>query len=113
MELVYPESAGAATCCHRNRGLARSKMQPLQYTTLNPKGSRTQAYSCEENCPTGALLRVNPKDYFDGAKKAIGLVYRDQTHAIGRNIHKRDPIAWLFHIAGIMALGVFTFLTVW
>src|SRR5262249_5172429 len=33
-------------------------------TSINPPGSKNQAYSCEENCPTGALLRVDPKVYF-------------------------------------------------
>jgi Fe-S-cluster-containing dehydrogenase component/CRP-like cAMP-binding protein len=82
-------------------------------TPLNPVGARNQAFSCEENCPTGALLRVNPKDYFDGAKSAIGLIYRDQTHAIGRNIHKLDPLARLCHIAGILGILVLTIATVW
>src|SRR5262249_43733274 len=67
----------------------------------------------EENCPTGALLRVNPRDYFDGAKGALGLIYRDQTHAIGRNIHKRDWPARLYHFIGIVALLVFTAATLW
>jgi len=82
-------------------------------TPLNPKGRRKQAFSCEENCPTGALLRVNPRDYFDGAKGALGLIYRDQTHAIGRNIHKRDWPARLYHFVGIVALLVFTAATLW
>jgi Fe-S-cluster-containing dehydrogenase component/CRP-like cAMP-binding protein len=82
-------------------------------TPLNPVGARKQAFSCEENCPTGALLRVNPRDYFDGAKSAIGLIYRDQTHAIGRNIHKLDPVARLCHIAGILGILVLTIATVW
>src|SRR5438309_9427041 len=29
-------------------------------TPLNPAGASRKAYSCEENCPTGALVRVNP-----------------------------------------------------
>ena len=33
-------------------------------TPLNPDKTATQAYSCEENCPTGALLRVTPNEYF-------------------------------------------------
>ncbi len=82
-------------------------------TPLNPEGAKTQKFSCEENCPTGALLRVNPRDYFDEAKSAIGLVYRDQTHAIGRNIHKQDPVARLFNILGVILTIGFTFGTVW
>ena len=33
-------------------------------TPLNPPGAKREAYSCEENCPTGALVRVNPREYF-------------------------------------------------
>ena len=82
-------------------------------TPLNPPGKSRHAYSCQENCPTGALVRVNPREYFDGAKAAVGLIYRDQTHAIGRNIHKSDPLALFFHVLGVLALLAFTFATVW
>ncbi|HKZ79542.1 MAG TPA: cyclic nucleotide-binding domain-containing protein [Pyrinomonadaceae bacterium] len=82
-------------------------------TPLNPPGGQGHAFSCQENCPTGALLRVNPRDYFEGAKSAIGLIYRDQTHAIGRNIHKRDPLARLCHIAGVAGIIAFTIVTLW
>ncbi len=82
-------------------------------TPLNPAGALSRAFSCEENCPTGALVRVNPKEYFDEAKSAIGLVYRDQTHAIGRDIHKSDPLATVFHIAGILGVVALTIATLW
>jgi Fe-S-cluster-containing dehydrogenase component/CRP-like cAMP-binding protein len=75
--------------------------------------SRRQAYSCEENCPTGALLRVNPREYFAEAKNAIGLIFQDQTHAIGRNIHKRDALATLWHAGGILATIALAALTFW
>jgi Fe-S-cluster-containing dehydrogenase component/CRP-like cAMP-binding protein len=81
-------------------------------TPLNPAGKATKAFSCEENCPTGALVRVNPKEYFEEAKSAVGLVYRDQTHAIGRNIHKNDPLANLFHVLGVIAILGLTIATV-
>ena len=70
-------------------------------TSLNPAGARRKAYSCEENCPTGALVRVNPVEYFEEVKAAQAFVFRDQTHAIGRNIHKSDPAARAWHIAGV------------
>jgi Fe-S-cluster-containing dehydrogenase component/CRP-like cAMP-binding protein len=82
-------------------------------TPLNPAGKKTRAYSCQENCPTGALVRVNPREYFDGAKAAVGLIYRDQTHAIGRNIHRSDPLATFFHVLGILGILAFTLATVW
>ena len=71
-------------------------------TSLNPPGARRQAYSCEENCPTGALVRVNPVEYFSEVQSAEGFVFRDKTHAIGRNIHKSDPLARAWHIAGVV-----------
>jgi Fe-S-cluster-containing hydrogenase component 2 len=77
------------------------KCNLCESTPLNPAGARRPAYSCEENCPTGALVRVNPQEYFGEIEKTLGLVFRDQTHAIGRNIHKSDPIARLWHIVGI------------
>jgi Fe-S-cluster-containing dehydrogenase component/CRP-like cAMP-binding protein len=73
-------------------------------TPLNPSGAKTRAYSCEENCPTGALVRVNPREYFSEAKNAIGIVFKDQTHAIGRNIHKRDLPAKVIHAIGLLAV---------
>jgi len=76
------------------------KCNLCQSTPLNPKGAKRPAYSCEENCPTGALVRVNPQEYFGEVEKTLGLVFRDQTHAIGRNIHKSDPIARAWHFAG-------------
>lgn len=83
-------------------------------TPLNPKGARRTAYSCEENCPTGALVRVNPREYFTEAENTLGrLIYRDQTHAIGRNIHKSDPLAKLWHAGGVAATILFTVATVW
>jgi Fe-S-cluster-containing dehydrogenase component/CRP-like cAMP-binding protein len=82
-------------------------------TPLNPPGARRQAYSCQENCPTGALVRVNPREYFTEAKNRISLVYRDRTHAIGRNIHKRDPFARLLHAWGIATIIALTFAVVW
>ncbi|MBA2706101.1 MAG: cyclic nucleotide-binding domain-containing protein [Blastocatellia bacterium] len=82
-------------------------------TPLNPTGAKSKAYSCQENCPTGALVRVNPKEYFDEGKSALGLIYRDQTHAIGRNIHKNDPLAKLFHIVGVLGVVALTIATVW
>lgn len=82
-------------------------------TPLNPAGAHHHVYSCQENCPTGALVRVNPKEYFAEAKSTVGLIYRDQTHAIGRNIHQSDPVARLFHIFGVLGILLLTIATVW
>jgi Fe-S-cluster-containing dehydrogenase component/CRP-like cAMP-binding protein len=82
-------------------------------TPLNPAGAKRPAYSCEENCPTGALVRVDPKDYFGEIEETLGLVFRDQNHALGRNIHKSDPIARLWHIGGVGGTLAITALIVW
>lgn len=71
-------------------------------TGLNPEGKKTAAYSCEENCPTGALVRVNPREYFDEVNHTMGLVQRSRTHAIGVNIHKFDLRAVLWHVFGTL-----------
>jgi Fe-S-cluster-containing dehydrogenase component len=82
-------------------------------TPLNPADAKRPAYSCEENCPTGALVRVDPQDYFGEIEKTLGLVFRDQNHAIGRNIHRSDPVARLWHAGGIGATLAVTLLVAW
>ena len=82
-------------------------------TRLNRNGSKTSAYSCQENCPTGALVRVNPREYFNEAKNAMGLVFKDQTHAIGRNIHRRDTPARILHTIGIALILALTSVVFW
>src|SRR5882724_3132044 len=84
------------------------KCNLCEHTPLNPPGAQRQAYSCEENCPTGALLRVDPVTYFTEVEKTRGLIFRDQTQAFGRNIHKSDPIAKAFHIAGAILIVLAT-----
>ena len=89
------------------------KCNLCESTPLNPSGASRPAYSCEENCPTGALVRVNPQEYFGEIEKTLGLVFRDQTHAIGRNIHKSDPIARLWHFGGALMTIVIAGLIGW
>jgi hypothetical protein len=72
-------------------------------TGLNPKGAKTAAYSCEENCPTGALVRVNPREYFDEVNETLGFVQKSRTHAIGVNIHKFDLLSVIWHVVGFIA----------
>jgi Fe-S-cluster-containing dehydrogenase component/CRP-like cAMP-binding protein len=72
------------------------KCNLCEATPLNPEGASRKAYSCEENCPTGALVRVNPHEYFSEIDRTLGIVFRDETHAVGRNIHRRDRFGqWL------------------
>jgi len=89
------------------------KCNLCEHTPLNPPGARRQAYSCEENCPTGALLRVDPVTYFSEVDKTRGLIFRDQTQAFGRNIHKRDPIARAFHVGGMTLLTLVVVAAIW
>ena len=89
------------------------KCNLCEHTPLNPQGAKRQAYSCEENCPTGALLRVDPVTYFTEVEKTRGLIFRDQTQAFGRNIHKSDPIAKAFHIAGATLIFIATVAAIW
>ena len=82
-------------------------------TGLNPEGVRRKKYSCEENCPTGALVRVNPLEYFTEIGSTQGLNFRDQTHAIGRNIHKSDPLAQAWHVGGVLVTLAAIAATAW
>lgn len=81
-------------------------------TSLNPPGAKTPAYSCEENCPTGALARINPHEYFTEVGAIEGLMMLDQAHATGRNIHKSDPPKRALHIAGVLLTVLLTALTI-
>ena len=89
------------------------KCNLCENTSLNPKGAKKPAYSCQENCPTGALVRVNPREYFSEAKNAVGIIFKDQTHAIGRNIHQRDVPARILHFCGVFAIIAIAFGVLW
>ncbi|HJP91540.1 MAG TPA: cyclic nucleotide-binding domain-containing protein [Pyrinomonadaceae bacterium] len=89
------------------------KCNLCEATPLNPPGARRKAYSCEENCPTGALVRVDPIEYFSEIGPAQAFVFRDQTHAVGRNIHKSDPLAKAWHLGGATATIVLAIVIGW
>jgi Fe-S-cluster-containing dehydrogenase component/CRP-like cAMP-binding protein len=89
------------------------KCNLCDHTPLNPAGAKTQAYSCEENCPTGALVRVNPHEYFGEVEKTLGLVFRDATHAVGRNIHESDPLSRLYQAGGLLITVALSIATLW
>jgi Fe-S-cluster-containing dehydrogenase component/CRP-like cAMP-binding protein len=108
--LALPKEPLAVT---QMQDLLAVKCNLCENTSLNPAGAKKPAYSCEENCPTGALVRVNPREYFSEAKNAIGIVFKDQTHAIGRNIHKRDTPARLFHLGGVLVIVTITSIALW
>ncbi len=81
-------------------------------TPLNPSGARVPAYSCEENCPTGALLRVDPLVYFTEIRNIEGLIVKDSTHAIARHTSHKDPGKRLAHVIGgaltLISIGLAT-----
>src|SRR5437763_1964482 len=104
---------GAAAPASEGEDMVAIKCNLCEATALNPAGASRPAYSCEENCPTGALVRVNPHEYFGEIEKTLGLVFRDQTHAIGRNIHKSDPIANAWHTGGVILLLALSALIGW
>lgn len=81
-------------------------------TGLNPPDIKTPAYSCEENCPTGALLRVNPETYFDEIKQIEGFVFKDATHAIARHVSHKDRGKRLMHAFGMTTTITLTLLIV-
>jgi len=89
------------------------KCNLCEHTPLNPQSATRQAYSCEENCPTGALLRVDPATYFTEVEKTKGLIFRDQNQAFGRNIHKSDPLAKTLHIGGVAIILVAALAVIW
>lgn len=80
-------------------------------TPLNPSETRDPAYSCEENCPTGALLRVDPHIYFSEIKNIETLIQRNATHGIARHVSHRDRGKQLMHALGIAATLVLAGLT--
>jgi len=73
-------------------------------TQLNPPGSQTPAYGCEENCPTGALARVDPRSYFAEITQIEGAAFSDHARAPGRNHHRSDPRRRLLHLAGSLVV---------
>ena len=71
-------------------------------TPLNPEGVKRPAYSCEESCPTGALLRVDPRSYFAEIKNIEGLVFKGPTQAIARHTSHKDFGKRVTHAIGII-----------
>jgi Fe-S-cluster-containing dehydrogenase component/CRP-like cAMP-binding protein len=100
MKLVQIESAPLPPAVEPTAELMAVKCNLCRGTTLNPPGSKTPAYNCEENCPTGALARIQPEDYFHEISMIVGPAY-PRIRSRGRNIHRSDPPARNIHLAGI------------
>jgi Fe-S-cluster-containing dehydrogenase component/CRP-like cAMP-binding protein len=88
------------------------KCNLCQGTPLNPAGAKKQAYSCEENCPTGALLRVDPRLYFGEIKKIEGHIFKDSTPSSLRHTSHRDAGKRLAHALGLLGAIALTLLTI-
>ena len=93
--------------------LVAIKCNLCEHTSLNPPDAKKQAYSCAENCPTGALQRVNPVKYFAEVESTQGLIFRDNTQAFGRNIHKSDPLAKALHVTGAALILIAGIASIW
>lgn len=107
------QPAGIPPPVTQTENLLAVKCNLCKGTGLNPPSAKTQAYSCEENCPTGALVRVDPREYFDEVNRAIGKTRRSKTPSPGRNIHKFDPWATAWHVAGVLAVLIFGGAAIW
>jgi Fe-S-cluster-containing dehydrogenase component/CRP-like cAMP-binding protein len=115
-KVLSPFSLGQAKLpepVEQTENLLAVKCNLCKDTGLNPPGAKREAYSCEENCPTGALVRVNPREYFDEVKETIGLIQVSKTHAIGQNIHKFDLWATVWHVLGFAAAIIGGGLAIW
>ena len=97
----------------QTENLLAVKCNLCKSTGLNPPGAKSEAYSCQENCPTGALVRVNPHEYFDEVGNTIGLIQRSATHGTATNIHKSDPKSTMWHVGGFVAVLAAALLAVW
>ncbi len=107
---VFPEPLPQPV--EQTDGLQAVKCNLCVGTTLNPPGARVPAYSCEENCPTGALLRVDPRVYFGEIRNIEGLIFKEGKRAIARHTSHKDPGKRLAHAAGIAATLISTGLAV-
>ena len=85
----------------QTEGLVAVKCNLCRGTGLNPEGSATPAYGCEENCPTGALVRLAPRDQLPELRGIEGPAYRAPgAPPAGRNHHRKDPVAFGLRWAG-------------
>lgn len=107
---LAPEPLPAAV--EQTEDLLAVKCNLCQGTPLNPPNAKTKAYSCEENCPTGALLRVDPRVYFGEIKKIEGIIFKDPTPNGLRHTSHRDPGKRIAHAVGLLGTIALTLLTI-
>ena len=58
-------------------------------------------------------MRVGPLKYFAEIESTQGIVFRDQTHAMGRNIHKSDPLTTIWRALGLALMLMAAIATIW
>ncbi len=107
---LSPEPLPAAV--EQTEDLLAVKCNLCAGTSLNPPGAKRQAYSCEESCPTGALLRVDPGAYFAEIKNIEGLIFKDSTHAIARHVSHKDFGKRVTHAIGLIVTLISIGLTI-
>lgn len=113
-ELVNGSNGNAKPANKKSDDLVAVKCNLCVGTSLNPPGKKVkkQAYSCEENCPTGSLLRVDPKVYFSEVKNIEGVMFKNGHKVILRHSSHIDWGKRALHIAGLLLTIGFTVLTI-
>jgi Fe-S-cluster-containing dehydrogenase component/CRP-like cAMP-binding protein len=101
-ELIQIRPAPLPRAVETTEELVASKCNLCRGTTLNPPKSETAVYGCEENCPTGALARVNPREYFQELGGIEGPAYKQPSSTEIADIHRDDPTKRRIHMAGIL-----------
>ena len=81
--------------------LVANKCNLCTGTKLNPPGAKTRAYSCEQNCPTGALFRVDPRTYFGEIRQIEGQLFKDTNATGAKRTSHRDVAKQFMHVLGI------------
>lgn len=92
----------------QSEDLVAIKCNLCNNTPLNPKDAAgkpvyaTHKYNCEENCPTGALRRVKPNEYFNEIAQIHGTAFRLTSGMIvGNRFGHTDRAKLLAHIVGV------------
>ena len=81
-------------------------------TPLNPAGAQqNRLIHARRIVRQARLFALTQRNILQGSESTVGLIYRDQTHAIGRNIHKSDLSHRLFHIVGVLGILLLTIAT--
>lgn len=93
----------------KEEDLVAVKCNLCNSTPLNPtdkagnKVYKTHKYNCEENCPTGALKRVKPTEYFNEIAQIHGPAFKQNgSMIVGNRFGHADRAKQLAHVVGIL-----------